>query len=659
MWKYRPASGQGCRRTCGVNPRQSAAEIGLRSFVIASFARKIKPHLLPAVLLLAVTALIYFRVLGHDFLVNWDDNEYVTNNEAVYGFSFANIRAVFSSFYVGNYAPVQMLSYMLDYELWGLWAGGFLLTNISLHFANGLLFYHLLHKFHKDRLLAGVGAAIFLIHPLQVESVAWISQRKNLLAMLFFLAAWKWYILYREAGEGKGGRAYAVSLVAFMLSLLSKSVTVIFPVVIVLYDYCFPAEGRRLRLADKIPFIIMAAMTAALTMHTQSVECGCGRVPFGQYGGSVFATFLTMAPVCCRYLAMLFWPVNLSADYDPVIHQTIDASVAGAVLLLAVAGYFCLRIFRSNAQHGFWAAFFLTGFLPVSQIVPLVTLMNDRYVYFPMLGAAALAGIGVAQLRDRTGPYGKQICFTVTLVPLLVLAVLSWQRCAVWQNATTLWRDAVRKSPCKSAAWERLGEASAAESPDKQEALQAFRTALQLNPASDKARFNLGVLGTALGEYDEALDHLKFLHEKNPRNVVVVTALGQVHFRRGDYGAALNAYQQAYALQPEAVEVLKSLGELALAQRQFDRARDYFGRIEKKGENDPVIAYDLARVEAAAGRNSEALSWLEKALERGYGDFRNLLYGKELAPLRHEERFAYLKQRFIPPEEENTGRTHK
>ena len=393
--------------------------------MLKTLADKVRPHLLPAVLLLVITAAIYCRVLGHDFLLNWDDNEYVLDNDAVYGISISHIQRVFGSYYVGNYAPVQMLSYMLDYELWGLWPGGFLLTNILLHFLNGLMLYGLLFTIYRDRLLAATAAAIFLFHPLQVESVAWISQRKNLLAMLFFLLAWRGYIAFRDKEGRHAWYYYAGALAAFLLALLSKSVAVIFPLVILLYDRCFYPPGRRQRLADKLPFIALATLTAALALRTQSVECGCGRVPFGHYGGSVLATMLTMAPVWCRYLGMLFWPANLSAMYDPAIHKTIDMPVALALLLLAGAGYICLMLLKADRRTGFWPLLFLIGFLPVSQIVPLVTLMNDRYAYFPLLGAAVMGGIGAVKLRERLGSSRKFLGIVLIAVPLFLLATVA------------------------------------------------------------------------------------------------------------------------------------------------------------------------------------------------------------------------------------------
>src|SRR6266568_9353271 len=169
-----------------------------------ALAARLKPHLSPLLLLMIVTIAVYGGTVGHDFLINWDDDRYVTGNEAVRGLTLAHLQEAFSTFYVGNYAPVQIVSYMLDHALWGMRASGFLATNVLIHGVNTLLFYGLIFRLQRDRLWACLAAFIFLVHPVQVESVAWISQRKNLLAMLFFLGAFHLYVLAKERGRPGG-----------------------------------------------------------------------------------------------------------------------------------------------------------------------------------------------------------------------------------------------------------------------------------------------------------------------------------------------------------------------------------------------------------------------------------------------------------------------
>ena len=618
-----------------------------------SQAEGLRPHVRPLLLLLVAVVAVYGRILGHEFLFNWDDSIYVTGNAPYLEFTRENLRRVFTSYYAGNYAPVQMLSYMLDHALWGLRAGGFLCTNIVLHALNGLLVYRLFLRFHGERLVATVGAALFLFHPVQVESVAWVSQRKNLLAMCFFLLAWEGYCRYRDSGEGKGRLAYGASVAALVLALLAKSVAVIFPVVLLAYDRCFPVAGRRPRLADKVPYLLAAGGVALLALVSQVQDTGVwgaggGRVT-AYHGGSPLATFFTMLPVFCRYLRVLVWPAGLSAEYDPAIHRGGDATVAGAALLLAGAAFLAMRLFRRDRRLGFWPLFFVIALLPVAQIVPLVTLMNDRYLYFPILGVAALAGVGALWLREHLGGGQPWLCRMLIAGPLVLLAAVSFQRCGVWRNPVTLWRDAVEKSPSRSSTWERLGEACNFSTPPlKEEAERAYRRAIELDPESDISRYNLGVLYTDLGEYGRARETLTVLLSRNPQNVMGWAALGTVHLRMKEYDRAEEAYRRAERLQPEAMQVKAFLGDLALVRGRFDEARSYYSQVEAQGLGDPAIAYQLACVESRAGRTDEALAWLGKALGRGFGDFPRLFDDPELASLRGEPRFAELLRQYVP-----------
>ena len=144
-------------------------------------------HLLFIIFIVTLTFLVYWNCLSHEFLFNWDDPEYVVNNPAIRGLTFINIEKAFTSFYVGNYSPIQIISYMIDYSIWGLNPKGFILTNIILHACNGVLVYLILFRYFNNPLPALISALLFVSHPVQVESVAWVAQRKNVVAMFFFL----------------------------------------------------------------------------------------------------------------------------------------------------------------------------------------------------------------------------------------------------------------------------------------------------------------------------------------------------------------------------------------------------------------------------------------------------------------------------------------
>jgi Flp pilus assembly protein TadD len=604
------------------------------------------------VLLLALaTFAVYGQTLGFDFIHNWDDNRYILDNADIQGFGLDRLKAVFTNYYVGNYAPVQMLSYMLDYKLWGLNPGGYHFTNILLHFLNGLLLYKLLFRFFKGRLVAWTGAALFLLHPVQVESVAWVAQRKNVLAMFFFLLAWHFYIAWRERQPEKGRVFYVASLVALVLAMLSKSIAVIFPVVLVLFDYCYLAGEKRFFWKDKIPYVaaaLLVAVVAILSQEPNQSEWGGGGGRAGYHGGSALTTFFSMLPVFCRYLGMIFWPDRLAVLYSPPLHPSPDLNVFAAFLLLSGVTYLSVRLFRSDQRAGFWAMFFLVALLPVSQIIPLVTMMNDRYLYFPMVAVAALTGYGI-NLLDSHGVKSR-IGMMVVALPLFFLAVASFQRCGAWRDTITLWQDAVRKNQGIALAWESLGEAyHHAARPDRETARKAYLAALKISPASELIRYNLGTLYLEQNNLANADKILRELLQISPQNVMGLTVFGDVALRQLDYAEAEKRYRKAMELQPEAVQIHRKLGSLLVVTGRLEEAKGEYLRIEDlQGGSDPLNAYELALLGAVAGNAADSLQWLELALRRGYRDYGAIMNFEELAPIRADARFLKLMDEYFP-----------
>jgi tetratricopeptide (TPR) repeat protein len=520
----------------------------------------IKPHLLPVALLLTLTFAAYGDLFHHDFLISWDDSLYVTGNEAVRGFTADHLRAAFTRFYVGNYAPLQLLSYMLDYTLWGMRAGGFLLTNVVLHAGSGLLFYLLVFRLHGRRLWAFIASFVFLLHPVQVESVAWVSQRKNVLALSLFLLSLLLYRGYRQKGRGRGRAAYFGSLLAFSLSLLAKAVSVILPAVLVCLDACFLQRGEwRRRLPDKLPYLLAAAAVGILTYVSQDPEIGGGRSAY--WGGSLATTLLTMLPVFVRYLVMILWPARLSPVYDQPFKDAVDGQVLFAALILVLVVGAGFLLCRGNRRLAFWLLFYAIALLPVSQVVPLVTLMNDRYLYFPLLGFAAFfAGVVTLLADSLPARWGRGVVAGALLL-LLPLPLLAHRQAAVWENATTLWRHAVDVQPGASLAWLGYGHALMTDGYPR-EALAALLRSYELYPEDEDTLLNLGLLYKRLQAPLAGRPYLLQLTRANPRHFGGLVTLGENYRMTRDYGAAEGAFRAALALRPGDATVLGHLATL-------------------------------------------------------------------------------------------------
>lgn len=585
---------------------------------ITEIRAHLRPHLVPLFLLVAATVVVYARILGHDFLITWDDDQYVTDNPAIRGVTLEHLKMAFSRYYVGNWAPVQIVSYMLDYSLWGLRAGGFLLTNILLHMGNGALYYFLVVRIAGRRFWAFVAAFVFLLHPVQVESVAWVSQRKNLLAMLFFLASFHCYLVYRERREGEGRFPYAASLGGFVLALMAKSVVVITPVVLCLYDICYPPPRRKRWVLDKLPYVALTCVIALLTLYSQRPELGGGRASY--YGGSPLATFLTMIPVVKRYVLLLLWPGDLKVFYEPAIKRGIDGEVAAAALLLGLVICGGVLLYRRNRRLFFWWGLFFIGLVPVLQIVPLTTLMNDRYLYFPMLGGAALFAGAMDSLLELSPAKWRRWGVAAVCLLLAPLPVLARQRTDVWKNPVTLVQDYLR------------GKSDAEQREARSLVLEKIVAKMEAGK-SRKARELLHVFVGAWPDYAPGF-----------------AVLGNSYYMSGDIPEAKRYLTRALELDPRSVPVLLALGNISLAHRDLVEAGELYRRALASGGADREVEYGLACLESLAGHRQEAMDHLGRAMQLGFRDMERIRNNRELDPLRALPGFQQLIERYTRKE---------
>jgi cytochrome c-type biogenesis protein CcmH/NrfG len=606
-------------------------------------------YLLDSFVLLLVVAAVYGRVLGYDFMINGDDNLYVVNNPTIRGFSWGHVKAAFGPSNIGQYNPLALLSFMVDFKFWGFDPTGYHLTNIVIHAANGLLVYHLLMRLYSDRLLSLVASALFLFHPVQVESVAWVSERKGLLSAFFMLLSWESYVSYCEPNDKKKILFYLVSLFTFLLSLLAKPMTVIFPMMLIVFDFSFSISERRVRILEKIPYFVAAAVFSGIVMYCEMPQHGGTRVDY--HGGSGWATFLTMLPVFCRYFGMLVWPANLSVDYVATIHNTVDVTVILAALLLAAIVIAGIKLFKTDRRMAFWLILFWLALLPVSQIVPLATMMFDHYLYLPVLGVGVLTGSLAVYIRDRSEKKRVRILYSAVFLWLIILGVSSFQRARVWQNYWTLLADFVEKSPGSVNTWIIYGEVYQ-RAGNLPEAVKGYEYGLKIDPFSTESMWRLGNLYTENGELEKGKEFLTKLLAINSKHIKGLATLGDNYLKHGNFSEADKAYRRALSLQPEAEPVIISLGKLAVLQKNFEQGRNLYNQIEAKGFSDPDNAYRMACLEALSGRPDESLAWFEKALLRGFRDYDTIRTNKEMSELWNNPRFMFLLTQYFPDMEQ-------
>jgi 4-amino-4-deoxy-L-arabinose transferase-like glycosyltransferase len=402
------------------------------------------PHLVNCTILLILVVGIYLKVTGHEFLINWDDVDYITTNDDIQGFTLQHVKNVFTKYYAGNYAPVHLMSYMVDYSVWGMNPAAFKMTNVILHASCTLTFYLLLVRLGLTIPQAFLASALFAVHPVQVESVAWASQRKNPLSLLFFLASWHSWLTWKNDESRNRGLWYAGSLILFTLALLSKSVAVLLPFFLLAQELILDRQPfARKMLTTKIPYIVLAVACLVVTLASQKGEGG-GLVAY--HGGSFGLTMMNMLPVFSRYLILLVFPFGLTFIYNSPLKTFPDLSIflSGMVLILFTITW--LRLRKPHPVHFFWLTLFVVALLPVSNILPLVTMMNDRYLYYPMLGIAPFAVLSLKAAAERFKMPFLPIPAIVALALIGVLSAASWRQVDIWKNSLTLWADALSKA---------------------------------------------------------------------------------------------------------------------------------------------------------------------------------------------------------------------
>lgn len=519
-----------------------------------------KQHVYFAFLLVTSCLLVYLSSLSHDFIPLQDDNAYIIFNSSIRGFSLENIKTAFTSFYAGNYAPVQIISYMLDYTISGEKPSGFILTNIVLHIMNGLLLYYLLVRSKFTPFSAFAAAGIFLLHPVQVESVVWASERKTVLAMLFFLCAAHSYLNYISAPTKTGKTIqYLLSLFSFVLAVLSKSVVVILPAALVLHDIAYRKRGRQwLWLKDKFPYLVIALIGIAVTIYSQEPARDGGRTSF--HGGSAVTTFFTMLPVLLKYLRMLFWPTELSIYYGNIQVKTAldeDVFLAGlAAVTLMVGG---VMLWRKRRELFSWYALFFVGLLPVSQIVPIVTLINDRYLYFPLLGGSAFC-IGCADELHKRFPQTRATLPMLIGAILITLSFLTYQQTKTWQNTQTLYRQVIMTNPEQIDL--KFLEDDYFLISELNGLTEVTQTLLKNFPSSPEVHKFAGKVYNRKDDPLQARQHLEQAVATNPRDLDLLFMLADNYRKTGQTREAAQVYKKILQVNPVAERAQKALNSL-------------------------------------------------------------------------------------------------
>jgi lipoprotein NlpI len=508
---------------------------------------------------LALASIVAYAGCLQNGFVNFDDDRYVAGNPRVQqGICLEGILWALTTSDVSNWHPLTWLSYELDAALFGLKASGYHATNVLLHCTNTLLLFLLLGRMTGAVGRSAVVAGFFALHPLHVESVAWISERKDVLSGLFFLLTLRAYHHYALI---QGWRRYLVVVCMYALGLAAKPMLVTLPFVLLLIDY-WPlrrVQPRRWLLAEKGPLL---AMSLASCIVTYQVQRQSGAV---QTADQLPITGrLANAPIAyVEYLAKTIWPAGL-AVYYPHPHDTTplgQAALAATFLVIVTCGaVLCRRRAPYLAVGWLWW---------LGMLVPVIGLVQvggqayaDRYMYLPMIGLLIAAAWGGQELAVRLGTPAWLMGGLVTVL-LVGCGLATRRQISYWRDGVSLWQHALDVTSPNPVAFNGLGVALA-ETGQPGEAVDQFKQGLAIEPDDERCHQNLALALVALGRFEESLEHFERVLRVNPRNVLAQFNAGVLTERNGRHDVATERFRRALDIDPNYWRAHLQLGRLLL-----------------------------------------------------------------------------------------------
>ena len=552
-------------------------------------------------LLLVLATLALYNPAGRHPFVNYDDDRYVTDNPHIRGgLSWDTITWAFTTTAEANWHPLTWISHALDYQMFGMNPAGHHYVNVLLHAANVVLLFLLLWRGTGSTWRSLMVAALFAVHPIQVESVAWVAERKNLLSMLFFLLSLSAYDKY---GRKPGAGCYALVALWFACGLMCKPMVITLPFVLLLWDYWPLRRALSSSLVlEKAPLFLLSAASAVITMTAQ--RAGGAVRTAAEYG---FAARMGNALVSyARYVWLAFWPAGLAPMYPhPGAGLPVSQVGLAAVLLIAVtAGVIVLRGHRYLLVGWFW---FLGTLVPMIGLVQVgKQAMADRYAYLPFVGLFIMVSWGVADLAERFKTSPRWLAVP-GLAALVALAGVSYRQIGYWGDNVRLWSHTLEVTGRNEVAEDNLGGALL-ERGKVAEAMPHFQAAAAIDPSDPVANSNLAAYQLQQGNLTGAVEKFEAILRTNNDGRLrasVFSNLGAAYLRLHDYEQARSNYQSALDLDPRRVQAVMGLGLVAEKTGDFRLAVQRYS--EAVGLQPSDVGYLLlADALDKSGRAAEA-----------------------------------------------------
>ena len=636
-----------------------------------------------------ITFAVYIAALQNDFIAEWDDGEYVLNNPYIRSINLAFLRWAFFDFHASNWHPLTWISHAIDYAVWGANPLGHHLTSVILHAVNAFLVVVLIMRLQEVAtgttpsgqetsvldeygmlITAGVTGLLFGLHPVHVESVAWIAERKDLLCALFFLLSIAGYVKYvavignEPIDQGVRTRyvkkEYLLSIGFFILALMSKPMAVSLPVVLMILDW-YPF--RRLRsvktawilLVEKLPFITFSLISSVLTVLAQRA------------GGAIIEIqalpLSSRLLVAAQSLLMYLWKMAVPRDLIPYYPYPKNISFASLEFLFAIALVIGITIFciiiakRHRLGLAVWGYYVVT-LLPVIGIVQVGSQsMADRYTYLPSLAPFLVMGSLIVLIAQYLRPLkqwtliGKNVFAVIAIFAVFSLSYLTYKQIGIWRSSLSLWSYVIARESTevpiaylhRGVAFDKLGQfenaikdynmAIALNSEyyqaynnrgvvlDKlgqfENALKDYNMAIALNSSHDQAYNNRGVVLEKLGQFENAIKDYNMAITLNPSNYEAYDNLGVVYGNTGFIDKAIENFNKSLAVNPNDYNAYNSRGLLYFSLGQYDRALNDFNRTLELEPYFGEAYLNRGNLLFIIGKKEHALADLRRACDLG------------------------------------------
>ncbi len=567
---------------------------------------------------------VYLQTTSFDF-TRYDDNYFITENPVVQqGLSLKNLAWAFTAVQNGTWQPVTWLTHMVDCQLFGLNAGWHHFTNVICHLVSTVLLFLLLSRLTTMVYPSALVAALFALHPLHVESVAWVGERRDVLSTIWWVLTMKAYFTWTLK---RGTARYMLMLACFAAGLMSKPMLVSLPVILLLIDIwplqrvSLTASGKPLLtkqnihlVVEKLPLGVMAVGMGIIAIIATGQEGSLGTAIQYPWSFRIENALVTYV----KYLMHTIWPVDLIPHY-PYPASYPFWQVAGSCGILLGASLYCLKNLAKRPYLGVGWFWYLISMLPVIGLVQQGSgfAMADRYSYVPLIGIFIMVAWGGKDMMEKYGWPKLPVAVAVGLV-LMVCGVLSFFQTGHWRDTETLFSYTLAKSPGNHVALQQLG-VEYRERGEFDKAYTFLEEDVRLNPKNVDALANFGQLLDRMGRLREAIAYHQQAIGASPDNPELHLNLGQIKARAGDLSGAQASFVRALELQPDFLPALLNLGFTLFLEKKYDEATAQFALVLRNGPQTAEAYNGLGLIAMDQGRFDEATTSFRTALRLNPG----------------------------------------